>query len=307
MKCPKCGYLGFDRADRCRNCGYDFSLAPPPEFPELSIRDEPPSPGVLGDLTLTRGTDAAGIGQTIALTPELPLFGSTSVDDAPLITKASPPRTPLAVRRATPDIPRSRPASIPRTPMLDLGDGEPGMQRSGPAKAGRHVRGGSYVGSGAYVGSGFSRTEHEHDQWTDATPPAGIAARIFAVAFDLTLLLAIDAAVVYFTIQICGLTMADWALLPKAPLLAFLALQNGGYLVAFTAGGQTLGMMAAGIRVVSTRDTTLPSFADSLLRTVVWFLLAMPAGLGLLTALMTPDRRGLHDRCAGTKVVRASA
>jgi uncharacterized RDD family membrane protein YckC len=157
------------------------------------------------------------------------------------------------------------------------------------------------------VGSGFSRTEHEHDQWTDATPPAGIAARIFAVAFDLTLLLAIDAAVVYFTIQICGLTMADWALLPKAPLLAFLALQNGGYLVAFTAGGQTLGMMAAGIRVVSTRDTTLPSFADSLLRTVVWFLLAMPAGLGLLTALMTPDRRGLHDRCAGTKVVRASA
>jgi uncharacterized RDD family membrane protein YckC len=50
--------------------------------------------------------------------------------------------------------------------------------------------------------------------------------------------------------------------------------QNGGYLVAFTAGGQTLGKMAAGIRV---------------------------------TALFSRDRRGLHDRCAGTRVVRAIA
>ena len=28
MKCPKCGYLGFEHVDRCRNCGYDFALAP---------------------------------------------------------------------------------------------------------------------------------------------------------------------------------------------------------------------------------------------------------------------------------------
>ncbi len=27
MKCPKCGYIGFEQTDRCRNCGYDFSLA----------------------------------------------------------------------------------------------------------------------------------------------------------------------------------------------------------------------------------------------------------------------------------------
>ena len=26
MKCPKCGYLGFEDMERCRNCGYDFSL-----------------------------------------------------------------------------------------------------------------------------------------------------------------------------------------------------------------------------------------------------------------------------------------
>ena len=27
MKCPKCEYLGFETGDRCKNCGYDFSLA----------------------------------------------------------------------------------------------------------------------------------------------------------------------------------------------------------------------------------------------------------------------------------------
>src|SRR5438309_1273495 len=26
VKCPKCDYLGFETGDRCKNCGYDFSL-----------------------------------------------------------------------------------------------------------------------------------------------------------------------------------------------------------------------------------------------------------------------------------------
>ena len=26
MKCPKCQYLGFETGNRCKNCGYDFSL-----------------------------------------------------------------------------------------------------------------------------------------------------------------------------------------------------------------------------------------------------------------------------------------
>ena len=34
MKCPTCGYIGFETSDRCRNCGYEFALstpAPPPQ------------------------------------------------------------------------------------------------------------------------------------------------------------------------------------------------------------------------------------------------------------------------------------
>ena len=26
MKCPKCLYIGFETGERCKNCGYDFSL-----------------------------------------------------------------------------------------------------------------------------------------------------------------------------------------------------------------------------------------------------------------------------------------
>jgi len=37
MKCPKCGYLGFETTDRCRNCQYDFSLAPFSSEPELTL------------------------------------------------------------------------------------------------------------------------------------------------------------------------------------------------------------------------------------------------------------------------------
>src|SRR5918993_5062319 len=37
MKCPKCGYLGFETTDRCRNCQYDFSLTPSSSDPELTL------------------------------------------------------------------------------------------------------------------------------------------------------------------------------------------------------------------------------------------------------------------------------
>ena len=42
----------------------------------------------------------------------------------------------------------------------------------------------------------------------------------------------------------------------------------------------------------------------SLLRTALWLLLAIPAGLGFLTALFSAERRGLHDRFAGTRVIK---
>jgi uncharacterized RDD family membrane protein YckC len=280
MKCPKCGYLGFDDVDRCRNCGYEFSLVAAPD-PELEIRSTNTTPVGLDDLTLV---DAAAEVETASPAPtpvltRLP-FNADSGDDLPLITKPSAPRAPLSVRRATPELPRAR-AETPRPAQLDLAE-----------PAGLGVRPGLLSGS--------RRTE----PLADNTAPAGMAVRLVAVAIDFAILLAIDVLVVYFTMEICGLTAAEVEILPKAPLIAFLIVQNGGYLVAFTAGGQTLGKMAMGIKVISTGATEQVDVPHSLLRTVLWLLLAVPGGLGFLSALFSPERRGLHDRFAGTRVIK---
>ncbi|HEY6509394.1 MAG TPA: RDD family protein [Vicinamibacterales bacterium] len=310
MKCPKCGYLGFESGDRCRNCGYDFSLAPSLYLPELPIRSAPSNPNPLDDLSLVDAAASffptpphpsdrpapvedlparppAHVGLP---TPELPLFQSDDpVPETPLITRVSAPRVPLGVRRATPEAPRHH-AEVPRTQQLDLSGEDFGLTIDKPTQPADRAQAG-----------GWLRPDEV------ALEPAGIVSRVIAVVIDLALLAVIDIAVVYFTMQICGLTQDDVQMLPLGPLLAFLVLQNGGYFVAFTAGGQTMGKMATGIKVVAAETDESLDVGRSVLRTLVWAVLAVPAGLGFVTALFSRDHRGLHDRCAGTRVVRAAA
>ena len=289
MKCPKCEYLGFEKVDRCRNCGYEFSLAPGAADPELALHDRQ-DPAVRPFEELSFLAESSGPSST---PQDLPLFGSPIPDDEPMITKVSPPRTPLAVRRATPEVPRLR--AEPRSHSLDLAfDADPVTGSLAPDSAPQR--------SGAALRT--AAVAHPDDA---PIRTASLAARLCAVVIDLSILALVDALVVYFTIQLCGLTFLDLGLLPVRPLLGFLAVQNGGYLVLFTAGGQTLGKMAMGIRVVAADENRPLDFSRAMLRTLVWLVLAVPAGLGFLTALATSDRRGFHDRVAGTRVVRASA
>ena len=325
MKCPKCGYLGFEHVERCRNCGYDFSLSSP-STPDLPLRRDSHAMNPLDDLSLVdaamvrpppvRMSDAEPDLDRIFGAPEpapasspassgrraeLPLFGPPIPDDEPLITRASPPRQPLAVRRGTPDAPKARAEPPLRAPTLDLASDldevRPARARAlTPARRERRSpwsAGDRHAAEAAAAGS--------------AAPDAAVGARLLAVILDLLMLAIIDAAVIYLTMQICGIGIEDVAILPKGPLLAFLFVQNGGYLVAFTAGGQTLGKMAAGIRVVPAASDAPLDLGRAFLRTLMWGVLAVPAGLGFLTALFSRDHRGLHDRFAGTRVVRASA
>jgi uncharacterized RDD family membrane protein YckC len=127
--------------------------------------------------------------------------------------------------------------------------------------------------------------------------------RLAALAIDHALLLAIDLAIVYFTLRIAGLTMSEWAVVPPVPLLTFLLLLKLSYFSAFTAvGGQTIGKMAVGIRVIADgRDSLDGSIAIQ--RTLASALSVVSLGLGFLPALVGSDRRAVHDRLTRTRVI----
>jgi uncharacterized RDD family membrane protein YckC len=360
MKCPKCGYLGFEDVERCRNCGYDFSLTPDAPLPELPLRDDSRlhrsgKQDDLDDLSLVdpaiaRSRSARGpvasADPPSAPTPEvdrvfiassasrssgagreLPLFGSAAADDEPLIKRASPPRAPLAVRRATPEVPRVRaeqprvqsfdlapdldsaPVGLVRTPSGPVAD-RPAADRSTAATTEAQRTAAARATLVNTAASGRTRLDAVASDRPEplAVPDdsASIPRRLLAVLIDLVILAAVDVVVVYLTMKICGISSDELGMLPIGPLLAFILVQNGGYLVAFTAGGQTLGKMAAGIRVVSEESDGTVDFGRAMTRTIIWMILAIPAGAGFLT-LFNQDRRGLHDRFAGTRVIRASA
>lgn len=135
-----------------------------------------------------------------------------------------------------------------------------------------------------------------------SAPPA---ARLLSVAIDGALIVGIDASVVYLTAKIANVPL-DVASLPLAPLATFLLGLNIAYLAVFTAnGGQTLGKMAAGLRVEGTDGPV--SFGDASVRVVIAIVGGLAAGTGFLPALWRQDRRAVHDQVAHTRVVKVLA
>lgn len=288
MKCPKCDYVGFEDGDRCRNCGYEFSLADQPG-------DALAAPRSVKADAIDELRPAHPSGRSIDLdriigapepapraSAELPLFNHRAepADEGPLVGPAAPPRPPLAVRRQAPQSPRLRPRAAPPSSDLDLQpeDSAPSWEPSWHAEP------------------ALSRQMAE---------PADAGKRLLAAAIDLLLVGAIDASVMYFTLRLCRLTLLEFVVLPVLPLLGFFLLLNGGYFAAFTAaGGQTVGKMTAGIRVVGEGDQAV-DFGHAVVRTLAYLVSALPLGLGFVPAFFDEDRRALHDRLTGTRVVKA--
>jgi len=292
MKCPKCGYLAFESGDRCRNCGYEFSLSPgksdPMDLPLDLGPDESRPPFDLDRVIGAR--DDADV-------EDLPLFSppgdipdrsvdhprraeasGAARDDAPLITGPLRPRAPLGVRRATPEVPRARTRST-KTPTHD------DMLFEEPRPALAQPRPG--------------------EQTVEAL--AAPVRRIAAALVDVTLLCALDALVLYFTLRLLGLATDQLFELPLLPLIAFILLLNGGYFIAFTTvGGQSIGKMALGIKVISREESVVP-IGRATVRTLAYVVSALPLGAGFLPAVLGADRLALHDRVAHTRVVRPSS
>lgn len=308
MRCPKCQYISFGSANRCRNCGYDFSLADDvAAFEDLPIQtgDEPIGP--LSDLPLGSTATPEQVGRPAAasapsplreaLPPgdasdavpsaaaDLPLFSISALDDRPLVSAPAVPRPPLAVRRDPPVITRLR--QPPLEDETGLAPALPGATRSSPPVFADEDAGGA---TGADGRGGL----------------APVAARLAAGALDAAIMAGIDAGVVALTLRFTGVTFADLAQAASIPLAAFLLLLNGGYLVMFTAaGGQTIGKMTAGVRVVPDDGGARVPFATSIVRAAAYLVSLLPAGLGLLPILFSPDGRAIHDRLSSTRVVKA--
>ena len=304
MKCPKCGYLGFETTDRCRNCQYDFSLAPPAAEPELALQSADRSVEGAGDFDLPsikRPTDtftpsnldldrlfgdAEPAGLQVAFEenpvhtkPADPVApdGALPFDDAPIVPPPAA-RPPLAVRRATSEVPRNRPRTTkpikPESLQLEPEAAAPG---------------------GSTAETVASLVE---------LPPLGW--RVGAGAIDALLLVGLDAAILYLTLRVTGLsnTMEDVRVLPPIPFVGFLALLAFGYVAAFTvAGGQTIGKMLMHLRVIGADGRPLDA-AGGMLRAAGCMLVPLTLGLSYVPVLVTSDHRALHDRLAGTRVVR---
>ena len=266
MKCPKCHYLGFETGDRCRNCGYDFSLVPSGDaaMPNLTLREPEPA---------------------AAEAPPLPLFArGGAADDEPMIKMPAAPRAPLAVRR-TPEIPRPRTVAKPvrraeYEPVLQFADETVPEDDENDVIRPVVTEPAAPAASGGFV-----------------------ARRVLAAAIDLAILFGIDAVVIYFTLRMAALGMEDWRMLPPVPMLSFLAILKLSYFCAFTSvGGQTIGKMAARIQVVADDDESIDPVRAGW-RVLAGALSMITFGLAFIPALIGPDRRALHDRVARTHVV----
>lgn len=296
MKCPKCGYLGFETTDRCRNCQYDFSLAPFAAEPELALQSAERNVEGPGDFdlpsikrlteTLTPNTldldrvfgaeeNTPGAPPEHSFEPP-PELSSELLSELPF----DPPpaaRPPLAVRRATSEVPRNRPRTTrpikpeslqlePETPLRIAAADTVAMLME--------------------------------------TPP--LRARVSAGAIDALLLVAVDAAILYLTLRVTGLsnTIEDVRVLSPIPFVGFLTLLAFGYVATFTvAGGQTIGKMLMSLRVIADDGRPIDA-AGGMLRAAGCMLVPLTLGLSYVPVLVTSDHRALHDRLAGTRVIR---
>lgn len=312
MRCPKCQYISFDTEDRCRNCGYDFSLAAPSTEPEpdLTISRDPPdessSPADL-DLAPEPPTSGESSASSVRDLPEvaepldLPLFGEEGAHRAPagLPPSARTPRSPhrpVGVRGS--DAPLSAQDRERSEPSL-LGDRDDEHEEWQGTIGGRpeSYSAETFEPGSPEIGDAEARVGAAREA------PAPLDRRIAAGLVDAFVLLIIDLTVLYLTRRVTGLAWSELGLLPLAPLIGFLALLDAGYLVTFTAAsGQTIGKSMMRLRVVGETSTRVP-LGNAIVRAVVYLVSVVPLGVGLLPMLFGRDRRAWHDRITGTRVV----
>jgi uncharacterized RDD family membrane protein YckC len=316
MKCPKCGYLGFETTDRCRHCGYDFSLSVTTDksasqalplrnnaereapFDDFDLHNLHTDTNTTATAVATPSSDEleAAYGISEFLTPATP--PAPSAPSAPSVSAPArvDPGRATTDKPSRDDLPLFTATPPPARPPLAVRRATPEVQRRRtPSTIKRDV---------ADVGLELEAAPGERTAYAGERVSRNVSAirRMSAALVDLLILGSICATVIYFTLAIAGLSMNDWRVIPVVPMTVFLLLLVGGYLVGFTAGsGQTIGKMMAGIQVVASDGGGVPVGA-AVLRALGALVSVALVGLPYLPVLVSSDRRALHDRIASTRV-----
>lgn len=138
-----------------------------------------------------------------------------------------------------------------------------------------------------------------------ADEPVAPSQRLMAAAIDGLLLGGVGTFVLWATLRMTGVAASAFSVGAIVPLAIFLAGVGVSYLLMFTlAGGQTVGKMLAGIRVVPEDDPAeRVSFRQAAARAFLAPMSMAVLGLGWFPALL--GRVAIHDRLVHTRVVRA--
>jgi uncharacterized RDD family membrane protein YckC len=130
------------------------------------------------------------------------------------------------------------------------------------------------------------------------------AERILSGLIDLVFVSLIQLTLFYLTTHLVAQRVGA---LPSSALVAMGlvgAVMAAGYFLFFwSLSGQTLGKLLTGARVVDRRGGAL-GFGRAALRLAATLVAALPLGAGFIGLWTDPERRGWHDRIAGTKVIR---
>ncbi len=131
---------------------------------------------------------------------------------------------------------------------------------------------------------------------------ASLGSRVVASIIDLFLVgFAVSpvAATIEFSYGVWSDPFVWYLMLGASAIVMFL------YSLGATAfAGRTFGMKLVGVRPVEVFTGLSPSASQSVKRAFFWMLSFAALGLGLLYALIDPERRGVHDHLSGTLVVR---
>jgi uncharacterized RDD family membrane protein YckC len=214
-----------------------------------------------------------------------------------------PAMRPLGVRRPVADTARTSPRIGRRPGPLDndLLEDLQRLEREEPTRAPRRS-----VTAGASVTAELD-TYFAAEDGTDSD--VAISHRLGAAAFDGLLLGGIGAFVLWATLKVAGASPSSLGTAALVPMALFVAAVGVAYLVMFTAaGGQTVGKMLMGIRVVpdaeSSPDGDRLTLGQAAGRAILAPLSIAMLGLGWLPALLGRGQ-ALHDRLVHTRVVRA--